>query len=87
MSFGSQPIANGFLKEHEFSEEYFFEMETAFCESCNTFQLVTQPSAEKMFHENYAFFRVYRKTCAYILKCLLRWSWKNILSTELIPSS
>jgi len=56
MSFGSQPIANGFLKEKEFSEEYFFEMETAFCESCYTFQLVTQPDAEKMFHENYAFY-------------------------------
>ncbi len=56
MTFGQQPIANGFLKENEFIEEYFFEMETAFCEECHTFQLVTQPEAKKMFHENYAFF-------------------------------
>jgi len=56
MTFGQQPIANGFLKEEEFSDEYFFEMEVAFCESCGTFQLVNQPDAEKMFHENYAFF-------------------------------
>ena len=56
MTFGQQPIANGFLKENKFIEEYFFEMETAFCEECHTFQLVTQPEAKKMFHENYAFF-------------------------------
>ncbi|MBL4876528.1 MAG: class I SAM-dependent methyltransferase [Cohaesibacteraceae bacterium] len=56
MTFGKQPIANGFLKEEEFSKEYFFEMEVAFCENCCAFQLVNQPDAERMFHENYAFF-------------------------------
>lgn len=56
MTFGKQPIANGFLKEEEFAQEYFFEMEVAFCEACGTFQLVNQPDAERMFHENYAFF-------------------------------
>jgi len=56
MSFGQMPIANGFLKETEFSDEYFFEMEVAFCSACNTFQLINQPDPERMFHENYAFF-------------------------------
>lgn len=56
MSFGKMPIANGFLKESEFSDEYFFEMEVAFCDVCNTFQLINQPDPERMFHENYAFF-------------------------------
>ena len=56
MSFGEMPIANGFLAEDEFPEEYFFEMEVAFCETCGTFQLVEQPDARRMFHENYAFF-------------------------------
>ena len=56
MSFGQMPIANGFLKETEFAKEYFFEMEVAFCECCGMFQLVEQPDAEQMFHENYAFF-------------------------------
>jgi len=56
MSFGQMPIANGFLNETEFSEEYFFEMEVAFCTACNTFQLINQPDPERMFHENYAFF-------------------------------
>jgi len=56
MTFGQMPIANGFLKKEEFSEEYFFEMEVAFCEVCGTFQLVNQPAPERMFHENYAFY-------------------------------
>lgn len=56
MSFGQMPIANGFLKETEFAEEYFFEMEVAFCQHCGMFQLVEQPDADRMFHENYAFF-------------------------------
>jgi methylation protein EvaC len=56
MSFGSMPIANGFLAKEEFSSEYFYEMEVAFCNSCGGFQLVNQPDARKMFHENYAFF-------------------------------
>ena len=56
MTFGKMPIANNFLSEKEFKNEYFFEMETAFCEVCNTFQLVNQPEAKQMFNDSYAFF-------------------------------
>lgn len=56
MSFGRQPIANGFLSASEFADEYFFEMEVAICEACATFQLINQPDPERMFHSNYAFF-------------------------------
>lgn len=56
MSFGSMPVANGFLVEEEFSKEYYFELAVAFCESCKTFQLAEQPEPKLMFHENYAFF-------------------------------
>jgi len=56
MTFGPMPIANGFLKKEQFTDEYFFEMEVVFCENCGTFQLVKQPEAKRMFHENYAFF-------------------------------
>jgi len=34
MSFGQQPIANGFLTPDQIPNEYFFEMETAYCETC-----------------------------------------------------
>lgn len=56
MTFGQQPIANGFLTENQIKSEYFFEMEVASCSNCGMFQLIEQPAAEKMFHENYAFF-------------------------------
>ena len=50
------PIANGFLMPEQFAEEYVFELAPAFCESCEMFQIVSQPAPEQMFHENYAFF-------------------------------
>jgi len=56
MSFGSMPIANGFLAENRFKDEYFFEMEVAFCNHCKMFQLINQPDPQQMFNDNYAFF-------------------------------
>jgi methylation protein EvaC len=56
MSFGRMPIANGFLKPEEVSNEYFFELAPAFCAACGMFQLIEQPQREKMFHESYAFY-------------------------------
>lgn len=56
MSFGKMPIANGFLSQDKFQNEYFFEMEVASCPICGMFQLVNQPNREMMFNENYAFY-------------------------------
>jgi len=53
---GQQPIANGFLLEPQFKNEYFFKMEVGFCPKCKMVQLLEQPDREQMFHENYAFF-------------------------------
>ena len=56
MSFGRMPIANGFLSPSQFADEYFFELQVAFCPVCGMVQLLEQVPPEKMFHENYAFF-------------------------------
>lgn len=56
MTYGKMPIANGFLKQEQIKDEYFFELAPAFCEKCGMFQLIDQPDARMMFHENYAFF-------------------------------
>lgn len=56
LSFGSMPIANGFLRAEQFADEYFFDMRVAFCSRCKMVQLVEQPDEKLMFHENYAFF-------------------------------
>jgi methylation protein EvaC len=56
VSYGRQPIANGFLTQKEFDREYFFELAVGFCTECTMVQLIEQPEREKMFNENYAFF-------------------------------
>jgi methylation protein EvaC len=56
ISFGKMPIANGFLKPEEFSQEYFFELKVGFCSKCKMVQLLELVDREKMFHQNYAFF-------------------------------
>lgn len=56
MSFGQQPIANGFLSPEEYRDEYFFDLSVACCPKCAMFQLMEQPRPEQMFHDNYAFF-------------------------------
>ena len=56
MSFGRMPIANAFLTADQIPSEYFFELAPACCESCGMFQLLEQPSRERMFHGHYAFY-------------------------------
>lgn len=56
ISFGQNPIANGFLKEEQIPDEYFFELKVGFCPKCHMVQLAEHVDREKMFHENYAFF-------------------------------
>lgn len=56
MSFGRMPIANGFLTAKEIADEYFYDLAPAFCAGCGMFQIMEQPSPEKMFHGQYAFF-------------------------------
>ena len=56
MSFGKMPIANGFINEDQFSEEFFFEMQVGFNEEISLFQLNDHPKPEKMFNKNYPFF-------------------------------
>ena len=56
MSFGRQPIANGFLAREQIPNEHFYEMEVAVCPRCSLFQLIEQPAPETMFHADYAFF-------------------------------
>lgn len=56
ISYGKQPIANGFLTRDQFGKEYFFELKVGFCPNCTMVQIVDQPDREQMFNENYAFF-------------------------------
>jgi len=55
MSFGSMPIANSFIEKSQIKNQFFYDMETAFCESCFTFQILNVPKPDLMFNENYAY--------------------------------
>ena len=56
MSFGSMPLANGFLKKSQFKKEFFYKMEVGFNEDLSLFQLAEQPEARLMFNKDYPFF-------------------------------
>ena len=56
IDFGEMPIANAFGSKEDMIDEYTFPMKVGFCEESKMVQLVNQPSRERMFHENYAFF-------------------------------
>lgn len=55
-SFGKMPVANGFLKKEEISNEFFFDLSFGFSEEISLFQINDHPPIEKMFNKNYPFF-------------------------------
>lgn len=56
INFGKMPIANAFLTEEQFKDEYFYNMVLGYDPRTKAIGLVNKVSPEKMFHENYAFF-------------------------------
>ena len=80
ISFGKMPIANGFLLEKDFKNEYFFELAAAFCEKCFTVQLKNQPKPKLMFHKNYAFFSKSSKYMQSHFQKYAEWVGKNYLT-------
>ena len=56
MSFGSMPIANSFIEKSQAKNQFFYDMEVAFCQSCFTFQILNVPNPNLMFNENYAYY-------------------------------
>jgi methylation protein EvaC len=85
MSFGKMPIANGFLTKDQIATEYFFELATAFCGLCGMFQLIEQPAAEQMFHENYAFFSSQSRSMQVHFKAYAELVMKRFLAGRIDP--
>lgn len=56
IALGPMPAANGFLREEDYPDEYFFELSAAFCDRCAMPQLVEGIAPEMMFHDRYPFF-------------------------------
>ncbi len=56
LDFGKQPLGNGFINQNQIKNEYFFNMRLGFSPKSKMVQLIDQPPAEKMFHDEYAFY-------------------------------
>ena len=82
MSFGSMPIANGFIEKKDVSKEYFFKLNPSFCNNCFTFQIEDQPEASIMFHENYAFFTRQSKAMQKHFGEFARWIDNNFMNSR-----
>jgi methylation protein EvaC len=82
MSFGQMPIANGFLSPDQFADEYFFELQVAFCPNCTMVQLVEQVDPEMMFHEEYAFYSSTSTGMANHFKNMADWVMDNYLTSQ-----
>ena len=48
MSFGTMPVANGFLYKKNFKKEFFFKMEVGFSKELSLFQLNDHPKPSLM---------------------------------------
>ncbi len=85
VSFGRMPIANNFLKEADFTKEYFFDLAASFCVDCKAFQLVEHPAPEQMFHEEYAFFSGLSKKMSEHFKLMAENYLKDFMSGKEDP--
>ena len=86
MSFGKMPIANNFLSEENFDNEFFYEMKVGFNDDYSLFKLLEHPKPEQMFNSKYPFltgssqFMIehFKKFSEFILKKYLNDNEKNI---------
>ena len=54
--FGKMPIANGFLTEDQFENEFFYDLKVGYCYDCEMVQLVDLVPPEQLFTDSYPFF-------------------------------
>jgi len=55
LDLGPQPIANGFLTEADFEDEFWYDLEVVACPNCSLVQLKEQPAPRRMFGSEYLF--------------------------------
>lgn len=55
-SYGSMPIANGFINKDQIDKEFFYDLSVGFSEDISLFQINDHPSVESMFNDKYPFF-------------------------------
>ena len=53
LDLGSMPLAGGFLKKEDLSNEYFFPLELQYCNNCHLVQVSCVPDPKIIFNEKY----------------------------------
>ena len=79
MSFGKMPLANGFLEEKKFKNEFFYNLEVGFCEYNYLFQVNDHPKSQKIFNHEYPFYTNKSEFMRNHFKKFFLWTQKNFL--------
>lgn len=56
LDLGRQPIANNFLTQDDFEDEWFYNLQVYFCPECFTVQIGECPNSSDVFNRDYSFF-------------------------------
>jgi len=56
LSFGKMPLASGFLREEEFDNEYFSDLQIGRCPQCTSVQLTKVVEPGMLFHDEYPYY-------------------------------
>jgi len=82
MSFGKMPMANGFLDEKNFKNEFFYNLEVGFCKENYLFQINDHPKSQKIFNNKYPFYTSKSKYMVKHFKNYFDWLKKNYLTSN-----
>ena len=82
MSFGKMPMANGFLEQQEFNNEFFYELEVGFSEDNFLFQVNDHPKSNKIFNDKYPFYTHKSNYMVSHFKDYYSWIKKKFIKTN-----
>lgn len=66
----------------QFENEYFYDLNPAFCEQCCSFQIEYQPDPEMMFHDRYAFFSRTSRLMQRHFEAYANWVYEHHLNND-----
>ena len=76
MSFGRMPMANGFLSQKDFKNEFFYKLEVGFSNQNYLFQVNDHPKSNFIFNNNYPFYTNKSKFMIKHFKNYYKWTKK-----------
>jgi methylation protein EvaC len=87
LDFGDFPLAGGFLKEEDFSNEKYYPFNLNLCQDCFLVQISDVVPAEVLFKENYFFFSSAISTLLNHFKSFAQETYERFLKNKQKPSA